>query len=103
MACTCPFCPLISAKFQVHDLKIILPWNVNKKFNALEAVLNDDIPNCLKLEIVNIILWCKNTIELPICSSNNIDRPDMKCTIYRDRLNLFTFCFSTKNQNLVEN
>jgi hypothetical protein len=94
MECECPFCPLIDANFQVCDIKIKIPKRGG--FSADEVVLNDDIPYSLKIEIVKIIMWVKNTIKIRVGMSNNIDRPDMYCNVYRDRDNLFTFCFNSK-------
>jgi hypothetical protein len=94
MVCNCPFCPLISANIQVCDVKIKLPKKGS--FSSTDVVLDDTIHPAYKIEIVNIILWVKNTIKVPIGMSNTIDRPDMYCNVFRDRTNLFTFCFHAK-------
>lgn len=92
--CDCPFCPLIHSGLKVCDVKIRLP----KKgmFLPTKAVLDDTINPNDKIHIVNIILWLKNTVKLPIGSSNRIDTDEMYCNVFRDRNNLFTFCFQSK-------
>ena len=62
----------------------------------LNAVIADDLEPQIKVYIVYIILWLKNTVKLPVGASNTVEREDMYWNVYRDRRNVFSFSFHAR-------
>ena len=105
--CDCPFCPLIENKLNACDIRVLIKWKKNGKFDKISVVgIDEELKQKLAIHLFKLCLFHRNNHGLKKGEAHENKNSDYEYYIESLRTarntklyDFFKICFHTKEQN----